>query len=67
MYDIYTVLIVIQASLRITMLDWLKEQIFNEIRTQFQFSQISIIERFCFRPSQFSTKNAQSLRLRLRT
>ena len=45
-----------QASLRITMLDWLKEKIINEIRKQFQYRQTSVIEQFCSRPSRFSTK-----------
>ena len=49
------------------MLDWLKEQIINKIRTQFQYRQISVIERFCFRLSQVSTKKFEILRLRLRT
>ena len=36
-YNIYTVLIVIKASLEIVMLDKLKAEIFYEIRKQFQY------------------------------
>ena len=37
LHDIYTELIVIEASQRIVMLDWLKAQIFYQITKQFQY------------------------------